>query len=136
MECIIHRGDDPEACYLGLLPGTVCWELFRTLKTEEVPPQCLLPSRHATTSDHRAESPLHIAMRSIFVKTENERPRQYVVCVGKALSLAPDDVAVEDLIREFHTAGDLSKFLGMLEELRFPPRLHDSDVMTQTPRKS
>ncbi|KAH6974005.1 hypothetical protein EDB80DRAFT_595661 [Ilyonectria destructans] len=67
------------------------------------------PSRRATPGDAPAESPLHVAMMSIFVKTERERPRRCFVCVGKALSLAPDDAAVEDLIREFYTAGDLSK---------------------------
>ncbi|KAH6984066.1 hypothetical protein EDB80DRAFT_734436, partial [Ilyonectria destructans] len=40
--------------------------------------------------------PLHIATRTIFVKTEREWPRRCFVCVGKVLSLAPDDAALED----------------------------------------
>ncbi|KAL1894085.1 hypothetical protein Cpir12675_003820 [Ceratocystis pirilliformis] len=67
------------------------------------------PSRDVTTRGPQVESALQIATKSVFVKTESERPRRCFVCVGKALSLAPDDGGVEDFIREFYTAGDLSK---------------------------
>ncbi|KAH6974743.1 hypothetical protein EDB80DRAFT_865984 [Ilyonectria destructans] len=44
---------------------------------------------------------------------EGRRPAQALmgvcICVGKALALAGDDGAVQDLIHEFYTSGDLSK---------------------------
>ncbi|KAH6976779.1 hypothetical protein EDB80DRAFT_692446 [Ilyonectria destructans] len=47
----------------------------------------------------------------IFVKTKQERPRRCFICVGKALTLAGDDGAVQDLIHEFYTSGDVTKHL-------------------------
>lgn len=67
------------------------------------------PSSGATIAEPPAESPLHMALMSIFVKTEKERPRKCFLCVGKALSLTPDDPQTEELIHEFYTSGDLSK---------------------------
>jgi hypothetical protein len=63
----------------------------------------------ATTHDRPADSPLRITTRSVFVKNEKERPRICFICVGKALSLPPDDPEIEKLIHEFYTPGDLTK---------------------------
>lgn len=46
---------------------------------------------------------------SVFAETEKDMPRRCFICVGKALTLTPDDGAILDLIREFYTPGDLSK---------------------------
>ncbi|KAM4058133.1 C2H2 finger domain protein [Hirsutella rhossiliensis] len=54
-------------------------------------------------------SPQHTALMSTFIKTVTDRPRRCFICVGKALDLTSDDGAVEVLIREFYTPGDLSK---------------------------
>jgi hypothetical protein len=65
--------------------------------------------RPITTHDRPADSPLRIAARSVFVKDEKERPRICFICVGRALSLPPDDPEIENLIHEFYTSGDLTK---------------------------
>jgi hypothetical protein len=65
--------------------------------------------RPPTTRDRAADSPLRIATRTVFVKNENERPRICFLCVGKALSLPPDDPEIENLIHEFYLPGDLTK---------------------------
>ena len=65
--------------------------------------------RPSATPDRPADSPLCIALRAIFVKDKKERPRICFDCVGKALSLAPDDPEIDNLIHEFYTSGDLTK---------------------------
>ena len=65
--------------------------------------------RPVTARDRPADTPLHIATRSVFVKNDKERPKICFLCVGKALSLLPDDSEIENLIREFYTPGDLTK---------------------------
>ncbi|KAH7113155.1 hypothetical protein B0J13DRAFT_631272 [Dactylonectria estremocensis] len=69
------------------------------------------PSGRAAIGEPPAESPLHVALMSVFVKTKQERPRRCFICVSKALTLAGDDGAVQDLIHEFYTSGDLTKHL-------------------------
>ena len=66
-------------------------------------------SRSTFISEPPVRSPQHMALMSVFVKNEKERPRRCFICVGKALTLAPDDVAVEGLARQFYTPGDLNK---------------------------
>lgn len=56
-----------------------------------------------------AESPVDVAVLSVFVKSEKERPRRCFICVGKARPLSPDDPRVPALINEFYTSSDLSK---------------------------
>ncbi|KAH7141593.1 hypothetical protein B0J13DRAFT_623950 [Dactylonectria estremocensis] len=69
------------------------------------------PSGRAVIGEPPAESPLHVVLMSVFVKTKQERPRRCFICVGKALTLAGDDGAVQDLIHEFYTSGGLTKHL-------------------------
>lgn len=61
------------------------------------------------TNDPPADDPRHIALMSTFVSSEKERPRRCFLCVGKALSLAPDDPYIGVLTREFYTPNDLTK---------------------------
>lgn len=61
------------------------------------------------TPDRPADSHLRIAIRTIFVKDEKGRPRVCFLCVGKALSVTPDDPEMDNLIHEFYTSGDLTK---------------------------
>jgi hypothetical protein len=79
---------------------------------------CAVPQRYAVSTgptdrsrnpDPPAESPVYVALMSVFVRDEKERPRKCFLCVGKALTLSPDDHQIGDLIREFYTSGDLSK---------------------------
>jgi hypothetical protein len=67
-----------------------------------------------------AGSPLYAAALSVFVHDEKERPRRCFICIGKAMSLPPDDPNVEKLIDEFYTSSDLSKHFRRrhLENLR------------------
>lgn len=75
-----------------------------------LPTQTIASTKRAvTTHDRPADSPLRIATRAVFIKDEKERPRICFVCVGKALSLPPDDPEIENLIHEFYTSGDLTK---------------------------
>ena len=62
-----------------------------------------------TTHDRPADSPLHTATRSDFVKDKKERPKICFVCIGKALSLPPDNPKVENLTYKFYISGDLTK---------------------------
>ncbi|KAH8654222.1 hypothetical protein BGZ61DRAFT_487177 [Ilyonectria robusta] len=78
----------------------------------ELCPGALLIVQVKCAASHRRSScrkPYGYAVMSVFVKTEKERPRRCFLCVGKALSLAPDDPEAQDLIHEFYTSGDLSK---------------------------
>jgi hypothetical protein len=63
--------------------------------------------------DTQEEGPLQealkTALKAIRVKTEKERPRYCFLCVGKALTLQPDDPLIKDLAREFYTSGDTAK---------------------------
>jgi hypothetical protein len=59
--------------------------------------------------DREPDTALSAAAVSVFVSNGEERPRRCFVCVGKALSLGPDDPGVAELIHEFYTPGDLSK---------------------------
>ncbi|KAK7413533.1 hypothetical protein QQX98_007611 [Neonectria punicea] len=72
---------------------------------------CRMAGGRAAIGEPPAESPLHVALMSVFVKTKQERPRRCFICVGKALTLAGDDGAVQDLIHEFYTSDDLTKHL-------------------------
>lgn len=56
-----------------------------------------------------ADCPLYAVVLSVFVSNEKERQRRCFICVGKAMSLAPDDPNVEKLIHEFYTSSDLTK---------------------------
>ncbi|KAK4119399.1 C2H2 finger domain-containing protein [Parathielavia appendiculata] len=71
----------------------------------------------------KAGSPLYAAALSVFVRDEKERPRRCFICIGKAMSLAPDDPNVEKLIDEFYTSSDLSKHFRR----RHLSNLRDSD---------
>lgn len=67
-------------------------------------------TRRPTCTPHRpAESPLDVATRAIFIKEKSERPRICYICVGKALSLPPEDPQIDSLVHEFYTSGDLAK---------------------------
>ena len=66
-------------------------------------------SRQSVTNEPATESPLHVAIKSVLIKSENERPRRCFLCVGKALSLVQEDSAIRDLTREFYSSGDLTK---------------------------
>ncbi|KAK7229589.1 hypothetical protein V2G26_001759 [Clonostachys chloroleuca] len=65
------------------------------------------------TTDTQKEGPLQkalrIALKAISVKTDKERPRYCFLCVGKALTLQPDDPLIKDLARQFYTSGDTAK---------------------------
>ena len=50
-----------------------------------------------------------MAVISVFIKREKDRPRRYFLYIGEALLLEPDDPYVEKLIHEFYTSGDLTK---------------------------
>ncbi|KAH8652841.1 C2H2 finger domain protein [Ilyonectria robusta] len=65
-----------------------------------------LSSSHCGPSE---DSPVGIAVLSVFVKNEKERPRRCFLCIGAALSLEPNDPRVSELTHEFYTSGDLSK---------------------------
>ena len=73
------------------------------------------PSQEAGGSDDRGsetdgrDSRLRVALRSVLVSGKAERPRRCFVCVGKALSLVSDDTNMDNLLREFYSARDLSK---------------------------
>ena len=49
------------------------------------------------------------AMLSVFVTSQEERPRRCFLCVGLAFRLELDDPHVEELTREFYSSGDVSK---------------------------
>ena len=55
------------------------------------------------------DSPAHAAALSVFVSHEKERPRRCFVCIGKAMSLAPDHPNIEKLVHEFRAPSDLTK---------------------------
>lgn len=55
------------------------------------------------------DSRLEIAMLTVFVSGEKERPRRCFLCTGAALSLEPNDPQLEELIHKFYTLGDLLK---------------------------
>lgn len=67
------------------------------------------PSQDETTNIPSAESVLHVALRSIRVKNDEERPKRCFICVGNALSVPSDIMEVKRLTHEFYAAGDLSK---------------------------
>lgn len=67
------------------------------------------PTDSPPRQDPPAEDMLYTATMSIFVCSEKERPRRCFPCVGKALTLLPDNHLIEDLVREFYTSGDLRK---------------------------
>lgn len=74
------------------------------------PTQSTARTRQAARTPHRlAESPLNIATRALFIKNKEERPRICFICVGKALSLPPDNPQIGNLIYEFYTSSDLTK---------------------------
>ncbi|KAH7016012.1 uncharacterized protein B0I36DRAFT_354891 [Microdochium trichocladiopsis] len=68
-------------------------------------------SKPATSPDSRPseESPLEVAMLSVFIKHEKERPRRCFLCIGAALSLEANVPRLKELTHEFYTPGDLSK---------------------------
>ncbi|KAK2732924.1 C2H2 finger domain-containing protein [Colletotrichum kahawae] len=60
--------------------------------------------------DPSEASPLYLATLSIFVTSENQRPRRCFICIGQAIGLPPDDKdRLDDLTREFYTSNDLTK---------------------------
>ena len=50
-----------------------------------------------------------MALISVLVKNDEERPRRCFICVGRALSLDPGDSGITALTHEFYTSGDLNK---------------------------
>jgi len=71
-------------------------------------------SAHKTAQPSHADepSPEHPAFQSalsVFVDNEKDRPKRCFLCVGKALSLAPDDPNIVTLIYEFFGSTDLTK---------------------------
>jgi hypothetical protein len=71
------------------------------------PPQQPAPPPHA--DEPAPEHPAFQAAMSVFAENEKVRPTRCFLCVGKALSLAPDDPHVELLIHEFFSSTDLTK---------------------------
>ncbi|CAM1503378.1 Fc.00g081540.m01.CDS01 [Cosmosporella sp. VM-42] len=65
------------------------------------------PTRHPEKPV--AQSPLEAAVLLVFVRNPKQRPRRCFLCVGKALSLPPNDPRGQQLIKEFHTSSDLSR---------------------------
>ncbi|KAK3318207.1 C2H2 finger domain protein [Apodospora peruviana] len=53
-----------------------------------------------------AEYGRHAAVLSVFIASEEERPRRCFLCVGMALGLELDDPCIEELTHEFYSAGD------------------------------
>lgn len=72
-------------------------------------PKSSVASSPTCISDPPVRSLQHVALMSVFVKNEKDRPRRCFICVGKALGLAPDDPAITTLTRQFYTPGDLNK---------------------------
>ena len=66
-------------------------------------------SAMSSVSEPPAERLQHAALMSVFVRNDDERPRRCFICVGRALSLSPDDPNITTLTREFYTSGDLNK---------------------------
>ena len=79
-------------------------------------------SQGATTSDPQ-ESHLRLALRSVLITEKTERARRCFMCVGKALSVAPDDAILDDLLHEFYMASDVTKHFRR----RHLSRLQDDD---------
>lgn len=67
------------------------------------------PACDATSHYPPEQSALSLAMLSIFVRSEKERPRRCFMCVGQALSLPPGDHHIGELISEFYMPSDLTK---------------------------
>jgi len=87
--------------------------LYYTVEEGRTVPQRSLAStersRGSPSPDLPLKSLLQAAVMSVFVSNEKERPWRCFLCVGKALSLSPEDPHIEDLVQEFYTSGDLSK---------------------------
>ena len=67
------------------------------------------PSLRHQPRDSPADSPLHVAQMSVFVKNKQESPLRCFVCVAKAVALEPNDPHLQVLIRPFTAPGDVSK---------------------------
>lgn len=71
---------------------------------------------------------LEAAVLSVFVNSATERPRRCFMCVGAALSLEPDDPRSKELIRDFHTPGDLSKHFRRRHLSHISHTSHDASL--------
>jgi hypothetical protein len=67
------------------------------------------PVRDESPRDKPTVDGRYAAVLSVFVASEDERPRRYFLCIGLALCLEPGDPCIEELTHEFYSAGDLSK---------------------------
>ena len=87
------------------------------------------PGWEVAGSDNRGthiddwDSRLRLALRSVLISGKAERPRRCFICVGKALSLVPDDTNMDDLLREFYMTGNLTKHF----QCRYLLYLHTND---------
>jgi hypothetical protein len=92
---------------------TVEEEPIRRFKQAATKPRTdIMSDLHDRSSELSTARSLERAAVSVFVKTIRERPKRCFLCIGKALALGHDDSAIEMLIHEFHTPGDLSKHFG------------------------
>lgn len=66
-------------------------------------------ARDAASRNPSEQSALSLAMLSVFVHSEKERPRRCFVCIGQALSLPSEDHYIGELISEFYMPSDLTK---------------------------
>ncbi|KAH7163710.1 hypothetical protein DER46DRAFT_556459 [Fusarium sp. MPI-SDFR-AT-0072] len=64
---------------------------------------------HDKTTKDTASSALGDAITSVFVKNRAERSRRCFLCVGRATTLELSDPAIDQLIKPFYSAGDLSR---------------------------
>ncbi|KAK2778403.1 C2H2 finger domain-containing protein [Colletotrichum kahawae] len=65
---------------------------------------------YCSTPDPPEGGQLDLAIRSVFITNDKERPRRCFICIGQALDLSPDDKGrLDELTHEFYTSNDLTK---------------------------
>ncbi|KAK1707756.1 C2H2 finger domain protein [Colletotrichum acutatum] len=75
----------------------------RPLSTPEAAVYC-------STSNPPEGGQLDLAIRSVFITNDKERPKRCFICIGQALDLTPDGKArLDELTHEFYTSNDLTK---------------------------
>jgi hypothetical protein len=93
----------------------------RTKRRSNAPPKPAPPRADKPSPEH----PAFQAALSVFVQNEKDRPLRCFLCIGKALSLSPDDPRVEDLVHEFFGPTDLTRHLKRhLNKMRNGDKIH------------
>ncbi|KAH6953644.1 hypothetical protein DER45DRAFT_605478 [Fusarium avenaceum] len=64
---------------------------------------------HNNTTNETTSSALGDTITSVFIKSRTERSRRCFLCVGRATTLQPPDLAIYRLMKPFYSPGDLSK---------------------------